>query len=152
MSQNVRPYAKVAEAKVRTVSVEEQSAMEDRIDDEFTRRKEDESKERNRADKVSKFLGGQQYLIDARPTHVIPRAKLEKFSEKQLMALPMTWYFSRFYQSLNVITDLFPTKAAYDAAEVDKRREWCKDQGIKYAALGPTDTTTDLAPQLGLAK
>lgn len=106
--------------------------------------------ERTKADKISRLLQSKAYLIDAGPTHVIPRAELEARAAKDpkfLEGLPKV-RFSRFYLKERIVVDLFVTEKAYKEADVEARRAWCRSEGVRYGALGPTMNTIDLTPQL----
>lgn len=108
--------------------------------------------ERRKADKIGKLLGSNTYLIDAMVTQVLPRAELEARAikdHKYIESLPR-WRFSRFYLQEKIVVDLFLSERKMTESEIEKRRAWCRENGLRYGALGPNMNTIDLVPQLEL--
>jgi hypothetical protein len=115
-------------------------------------------REQNRVDKVSRAIGGVDWIGDVSPSQVIPRKILDSIAVKDhsfLEKLPKI-RFSRFYLGPKYIVDMFQTPKEYEAADVEGRRQFAKTLGkicgyeVKYGALGPQHRTVDLVEQLGL--
>lgn len=93
------------------------------------------------ADKIGTVVGYGPYDTDQSPTQVFGMAAINA----------PDWRFSRWYFRDKMIVDLFRTKQAYAAADVEARRRMAKKHGVRYAALGPSMSyRTDLPQQLGL--
>ena len=92
-------------------------------------------------DKIGTVVGYGPYDTDQSPTQVFGMAAIKA----------PEWRFSRWYFRDKIIVDLFRTRQAYQAAEVEARRRMAKKHGVRYAALGPSMSyRTDLPQQLGL--
>jgi hypothetical protein len=81
------------------------------------------------ADKFGEMMDHAPFVMNQSPTAIWG---VKASGEKQ-------YNFTRWYFMAkdNVVLDLFLTHEAYDAAEVEKRRDLARRFGTRYAALGP---------------
>jgi hypothetical protein len=100
-------------------------------------------------DKIGTVVGYGPCFYDQSPTEVFGPG-LVAACKNDVSKIP-DWRFTRWYSRDRIIVDLFRTKGAYAAADVEARRRMAKKHGVRYAALGPSMSyRTDLPQQLGL--